>query len=314
MPEDYCTKCELALPGDGSYVSCKGCQGTMHFDCTTIKNTTYSGMSRSRKEQWRCEFCRIVNRLATLIPGKLEPEIAPSLESIKTFMSRIEKQIEVCIETQNNLGKKYDQLLQKHNDLLLKTNSLENKIDKLITSNKENDGKIESLTCRLNILEQENRNTEVVIYGLAQREGELLLDIVTNIGKKLNVQLNTDDISRLYRIGRRGGAGSSDARRGGPCPVVVGFSSFKKREALLKAGKNAKIENGDICGGNASGPIRIYEMMSSYNNKLWWEARSKAKESGWKYVWFAGGKIRARKQDGDKMLIISTANDVGKLL
>ncbi|KAK9736596.1 Calcium-activated BK potassium channel alpha subunit [Popillia japonica] len=259
-------------------------------------------MSRSRKEQWRCEFCRIVNRLATLIPGKLEPEIAPSLESIKTFMSRIEKQIEVCIETQNNLGKKYDRKMMEK-------------------------------------LKQENRNTEVVIYGLAQREGELLLDIVTNIGKKLNVQLNTDDISRLYRIGRRGGAGSSDARRGGPCPVVVGFSSFKKREALLKAGKNAKIENGDICGGNASksfkkreallkagknakiengdicggnasGPIRIYEMMSSYNNKLWWEARSKAKESGWKYVWFAGGKIRARKQDGDKMLIISTANDV----
>lgn len=309
----YCTKCEEELPKDGNFVYCFGCESNLHYRCTTIGESTYSRMGKARKEEWRCELCRLDDISKKNVSKTVDSNITSVLHEIKTSIKGLSEQIRNCVAAQALITQQYEELREKQDQLFKATSSFESKLNELTTLISVKDEKINELTILCRTLEQESRNHEVVIYGVLQKEKESIYDIISNIGKKLDVNILPSDIEASYRM-RQPASKKPESAGGNPPPISVRFTSLAKRNEVLKKKKAISITNGDIVENGLDGKVYINEMMTTYFKKLWGDVRTQARISNWKYVWFKDGKIKAKKQDKGKTIVISTMDDVSKLV
>ena len=87
-------------------------------------------------------------------------------------------------------------------------------------------------------LEQYGRQENIRILGVAERtderdDGE---EVVTNVAKALNVELNPElDIQRVHRLGKK-----KKGPKAKPRPVIVRFASYRKRMEFMY--KKSKLE------------------------------------------------------------------------
>lgn len=63
-------------------------------------------------------------------------------------------------------------------------------------------------------------------------------------------------------------------------------------------------------GKDSDDRIYISEEMSPGNKHLYWLARQKRAAGMLKYVWFTGGKVRYRRQDGCPAIIVNSIEDL----
>lgn len=60
--------------------------------------------------------------------------------------------------------------------------------------------------------------------------------------------------------------------------------------------------------------VRLFDNLTTFNNKLLWLAKTKAKEINYDFVWSKEGKIHARKQPGGRAIRIACEEDIDKIL
>ena len=57
----------------------------------------------------------------------------------------------------------------------------------------------------------------------------------------------------------------------------------------------------------------IFEQMPYVLKELRWKAKCRASEKGWKYIWFAEGKVLARKIENSNVIRIATEGDLEQI-
>lgn len=101
-----------------------------------------------------------------------------------------------------------------------------------------------------------------------------------------------------------------------PCKqdIIIQFKTREARDMWLTKKKERKnLTNGKILGTSSKDKVYVNEHLTNSNKRLLWLAKNKARAAEWKFVWFANGKILARKKEGQKAIWIRDEKDVERL-
>lgn len=213
-------------------------------------------------------------------------------EDIKEMKASLDKQSDLAFENSNRL-KKIEEVALKQ----------ENAIENLLAENRALKEKINVLEVRLNQAEQGQLSNSIEIRGISPTVGETPDGLVCSIGAALGIKLGVEDLDCVERKRHR----REDPR---PPPIVVRFVRRTVRDEVIRLRKVKRDFSTRHLGKDSDDRIYISEEMSPGNKHLYWLARQKRAEGKLKYVWFAGGRVRYRRQDGSPVVIVNKKEDL----
>lgn len=172
------------------------------------------------------------------------------------------------------------------------------KVSKLEKENHE-------LRLEINFIQQVNLNNSLVVYGVPKSNNIDDISIVQRIAAKLDIQVLRQDISETFRLRVKSGEDHP--------PLVVKFVRRSQRTELIEKKKKKNLKTSDIDLEGDSKRIFLNEYLSKNNTELLKYAKT-LKEHNYKYIWPSGGRILAKKKEGDKPIIIPDRAKVDELL
>ena len=137
------------------------------------------------------------------------------------------------------INTKFDGLNAIVQQLQTENLQLSNQVFELSTENQDLKAKFNRQFYAHDALNQHGRHVNarflnIVEPTLAQGEKEDCIKPVLEIAKKMNVPLSEEDIERCHRLGKPRTNGTSR-------PIIVRFSSFRKKKALMKNKKSLRL-------------------------------------------------------------------------
>ena len=148
------------------------------------------------------------------------------------FQNEVKKQLKEILDSMKNIS---DQINEIKNELM----AAKRDISKITEENNKLKQIINLNTFKVDSLEQYGRRENLRIYGIPESNENIDDDgeqIVHDIAKLLNVDLDNWDIQRAHRLGRK--------RSNKPRPIIVRFLSFKKRNEILNS--KSKLKNNQV--------------------------------------------------------------------
>ena len=300
MSGSKCNKCNLAVPVDGDFVFCKGCDSALHYDsCSGLKKTTYQGKSQEDKNNWRCKPCRDLKKTGQTTPSGDSQTFSFSdagLDAIEDLKREFRESFKnfTCEITASN------------EKLLLKVNELEGTVTSLQKQVKEKDIVIHNLSHQLYHLDQYGRNKNLEIENVEYKKEESVEEIVLNLAKELSIDIVRSDIDAAHRLP------SKDSKR--PPKILVQFVARKKRDSFLAKRKAGITSDRLVPGGNQKLKIYINENLTLFNKELHYQVKLRAKENNFKFVWVKQGKVFVRKDESNKSIKILSIEDIDKYI
>lgn len=344
---DVCSECFENLPVEGDFVTCHKCDRKMHFGCSTLSEKSYRKMSAAKKEEWRCATCRreaanpsiVIDGTSKTAPAVTTPTQPPPkrtrsasspdvntdrntnnnnstlLDEIKNLRNEI-FEIKSSCEFVANKYEQINQHMALNNDLLKK---LSTEIKELKENNLKKDEQITAMETKINTLEQQLIKNNIEIKNIPPTVNENLIEVLKAVGKTINYEINTSDITDIFRTKTK------DHKRS---TIIASFSSYTCKTHFIKNAKSLrKVELDKIRESMTSVQNREQQTRETYGEKLvfvnsqltptnkhlLWLAKNKARECNWRFVWEASGKILARKAENGEAIHIATVNDVNKI-
>lgn len=312
-----CGGCEGGIVSEEESVGCDGfCEQWFHIKCANLSKKRFQTLCKNKGEKWFCKNCQqeylnssistsqdrnsrnsrdeilseVLRKLGTLDTivveqQKLRSSFEHSIASISEELKSVKLELTKISEVNENLATKVATLENKNNQMT-------NDLSKLKTENE--------------LLKQYTRMNNLEIHGIPVLKNEDVTEIVKNLGKVLQVQVNNSDIDCCHRL--------PASRPEMPPPLLVKFCSRGKKNEILYAKKSRKEHLKSVeLGINApSRPIYINEHLTEINKLLHKQARD-LKKAGYKYVWTRDCKIYARQHESAKTHRIQTEEDVQRL-
>lgn len=120
-------------------------------------------------------------------------------------------------------------------DIEVKVEAKKQELSKLQKSIDTHHDKIHNLEVATNQLEQYSRRSCLRVFGIKESPGENTDDIVCDLAtNKMGVTLTQDDIDRSHRTGAK------KPNAGRPRPIIIKFTSYKKRSEFIRARRKLK--------------------------------------------------------------------------
>lgn len=312
---DTCVKCRQELPDDGNHINCKGCSGSLHFECSTVSMKTYNAMSKSKKDEWRCDSCRNGSKISLLQKSveKLENKVDQLLKKQES-VDKFDKKLDEIIKSQEFISNQYDEAMKKLIEVTEKLTNIGKFQQEQDRINKEKDKEIEELKLRLNAVEQEQRNREIILRQVPENRDENLSQIICKISNKINLEMNLEDIESAYRIKSRISTGKANNEVGFIQSIALKFRSRTKRDLFSSLLKKANVKSADIMENGSNQYIRGYDMLTPYYRNLLFATKQRVIEKKWKFCWFGQNQVKCRKTEGSRVISILKESDLEKIL
>ena len=329
-----CNKCEKPLPAN-DFVVCGGCQSSFHYDCSVTKEK-WTRKNTATRKKWKCDSCCDRTKLPTgddkkntdsdgegeenltdsieveirNQPGQHEVQANNDIDEIKKVLYQIKQAVSELPELKREFSEVVKSLnfaherivdLQKENDALkleLKTtNKKVEELDQKITNMAKIETQVKQVEAKQNDKDQYERNRNLEIANVATCRNEVIEDTMERIAHCFGVP-NYDfiQIDKVHRLPAKKDPSISS--------IIVQFKYRHDRDHWLNFKK--KIVTNDACFGGGN-PTRIFlnEQMTPYYRQLFWKTKEFAKENELKFVWFKDGKLRVRRDEGSKEVIIA---------
>lgn len=188
-------------------------------------------------------------------------------------------------------------------------------IQKLKDSHKEKDEQITVMQAQINRLEQQQIKNNIEIKNIPPTQNENLLEIVRSVAKTIKHDITISDITDIYRTRTKNAEKST---------IIATFHNYKAKIAFMQntrairpltiAKINQHLESNDkVSEVYNNNNIFINNLLTIANKQLLWQAKKKAKEEGWKFVWENAGKMFARREERVEALFIQSMIDVNKI-
>ncbi|CAN7943562.1 unnamed protein product, partial [Ixodes hexagonus] len=339
-----CESCRKTISPDGRHMSCSLCEHDYHLGktCSGIADSTFATMSTEKKEKWRCKLCRFKSNhsdlegaadvipeaisqsdstlLATQImainqkldslvlletsvdtllelPGQVEELLLlkPCIDQIKTSFEQVRSSI-------TSLEKKYDSLLTTVSAHTTDITDLRTEVGALKATVSEQADTILSLRSVMNEAEQFSRRQKMEIHGVKVAPGEAPASIVAELADKLGiVEHQPTDVVLVHRL--------SGKRALNP-PILVKFTSVEVKDRWVQARGKLRLLSTD------DSPERVFfnDNLTQTNRELFWLARTRGKELGYKFVWVKNARIFARKRKGAPHVRILQQSDLNLIV
>lgn len=344
-----CIKCVLPLPGDGKFLTCVLCRNGYHLSksCSGVAEATFSGMGATRRENWKCTTCRtgelrsgtgtvadvslgapcdvsqeqarhalVTGQLAsisqtlnqllslktsvdTLLPL---PSKVDELLALRPIVEELRSTVEGLQTTVDSFGARYDSVLALAvtNEESIKTMQAE--VCTVKVTLEEQSLEISRLKNELNDSEQYSRRSNMELHGLPFTPGEDLRKVMEDLSQKLSLPvIRSSDVLAIHRLPKRRDLAPT---------VLIKFATIELKNVWMSARARLQTLHDD----ESQQKLFFNDNLTQTNRELFWMARTKGKESGYRFVWLKNGKIFARKGEGCPALRIGTANDLQKLI
>lgn len=165
---------------------------------------------------------------------------------------------------------------------------LHNKIDSLEAENVNLKQRVLKLETALDNVEQYSRRNCLKISGVPESTEGTTDDIVCNIARAIDVDLNINDIDRSHRLGK---SPSSVEGRERPRDIIVKFMSYRVRAKFYKARVQTK--------SRGYKGVFINEHLTKARSKLLYEARRRVKSKQLKNAWSNDGAVMIKLNDAN---------------
>ena len=181
----------------------------------------------------------------------------------------------------------------------------------------------------LDALGQYGRLDNLKIEGVEVQQGENTDAIVKELGRVLDVEIKSEDISTSHRIG-----GNSNEQQPDTSNLPVGTITrkrktpsiivrFTRRELKIKLFEARRQLQSNINTPAKFKNVRIYEDVTPMRSRIMYELRTRDSRQMFKYVWSRGGRIYCLKPEDvvprghtgqrTKPTVINTPEDLKKV-
>lgn len=220
-------------------------------------------------------------------------------EELSTAMSRLSnkfdgetKNIAKLLKSFDFMSKEFEQL-QKRFDGLIKSNK---ELKKDVQQLKENEA---ALTNRVAVLEnyvvqtkQNNNANHMVVTNLPQFSKDTdLKKVICKIGEQVGCEMNEADFLDIYQ---------TENKITKTYPIIVKMKRNELKAKCMRYRKDRKlIDIRQICSNleNNNKNINFHHLIEKEIANLMNKAKEKAKEAGFKFVWYGNNAILVRKDE-----------------
>lgn len=274
-----CKECNSKILRSDDNIQCaSSCKRLFHRKCITELT------GDADPKIWTCDLCKKEDNLMTYMKK--------NFKDLKDLTKGIE-------ESQKFMSDQYDDIRKQLSEITLLTG----KVKKLEEENLKKDLVISELNVRVNALEQYSRKNNFEIRGVSKTKDENVEEVVLKIAQKLDVVMTLNDIQNAHRL---------QAAPGKIPSIIVKVVNYKKKMEMLNK-KQKTITNSIIFSNpQEQGKIYIDDHLSAFNKDLLWKTKLRAKEHGYKFVWWKN-KILVRKNEQSKAFQISSEKDIKKI-
>ncbi|CAN7985824.1 unnamed protein product, partial [Ixodes hexagonus] len=334
-----CDACQKGILPDGRHMTCAVCDHNYHLGktCSGIADSTFTAMSPDKKEKWRCKVCRSKSNRADLegadvssdaisscesttlaaqilainekldpllslkasvnslleLPGKVNELLLlkPSIDLMKVTVEEVQTSI-------SSLGKKYDSLLATVSAHATGMNELRTEVVALKDTVSEQAHTIQSLQTELNDADQRGRQHIMEIHGMNVIPNEALPSILAGLADKLEIAGHQSaDVVSVFRL---------PGKRAINPPILVKFASVAAKDKWMQARSKLR----QLSRDNPPETLYFNDSLTQTNRELFWQARARGKEHGYKFVWVKNARIYARKDEGASPVRIQQRSDL----
>lgn len=292
-----CYSCRKVLHDIDSVLTCGQCEFSFHCgECSGVSENTLKGKREQYRKSWKCEACRAGGgKSGTSAPApRTDSEILTKLAEmdrklssllvIPNKMTEIEKSMQM-------LSDQFDKIQYRQDIQEKEIKEVKRKVEKI-----ESTGAPEQL-CRLEsdleALEWRSRRLNIEIHGIAETEGENLLEKVNSLGAQLEMQpITSHDVVAVHRL---------PAKTGKARGIILRFVRQETRDAWIAKRKVLREKRNRVF---------INENLTSRTRKLLAATKEWAKDADYQFVWHANGKVLMRKSSGEPVTVVKDVNEL----
>ncbi|XP_044766182.1 uncharacterized protein LOC123322304 [Coccinella septempunctata] len=165
------------------------------------------------------------------------------------------------------------------------------------------------LNDRVNNMERHSRQNNIEVQNFSYKSGENSVDVVYKIGFSLGVQVDPHSVDYVTRVPTT----IKDKHKN----IVVRFTSKYKRDDFLAAYRKKRLAMGVTHAGlvmaNVAEKVFLGEHLTLANKIIFKQARTLAREKGYKYVWTQSGNVLVRRNDASRIIHVLSEADLSRL-
>ncbi|XP_045454931.1 uncharacterized protein LOC123664432 [Melitaea cinxia] len=216
----------------------------------------------------------------------------------------LEKEVISLKESTQFTSDEQDAIKNRIQTLSCTTKIVEEMRQEIIELKKQNT----ELRTDINYKEQMERILNLEIVGLPEDKGENLINIIIAMGNHFGVVLEHNDIIQANRVTPK------IKILGRPRVIIAKLRTRLLKDNLLSASRKRRITTTDINLKGEGRPIYINEHLTVQNKQLLKKAKDTAKKREFLYTWTKNGRIFVRKGDTSPSILISTEEDLRRIV
>ncbi|CAN7938933.1 unnamed protein product, partial [Ixodes hexagonus] len=324
---------------DGRHVSCSDCNSDYHLgqSCSGIAEKTFTTMGQAKRDKWRCRTCRgkdsqlgssdrtmeasqnveLLSSQLTDMNKKLEGLLAlkgsvDSLLSLSVQLNELpslKPLVESLRETVNGVQQPmaffsadYDRILKLATANEQTGKALQNEMSHLQSTVQQQASELQEIRGALNDNEQHSRLAKLEVHGLTFSPGEDLMSFASNLAEQLQIShFHKADILAIHRL---------PVKRDKTPPILIRFASVSMKESWMEArgALRSLVQDGSLP------KLYLNDNLTRANKKLFWQARQRGKERGYKFVWMSRARIYAKKAESFVPIRVNHLIDIEKIV
>jgi len=159
-------------------------------------------------------------------------------------------------------------------------------------------------------LKQYDRRQNLEFHGVPRLENENVTQIVLDLVRKLDVNINEDDILIAHRLPQKQSFGQARASKSAnkhPTIIAPSVSRYERNQIYASRFNAKNIEEFPVDGMDK---LYINENLTQRRKQLFWLTKQKAKDMDYSYIWTYNGQIYEREDKNSDRLHIKHESDL----
>lgn len=160
----------------------------------------------------------------------------------------------------------------------------------------------DELNRKVNDLEQYSRMENLVISGIPREENENVRQTIVKLVKKLNVNLENNEISTCHRLSNQGMAG-----------IVARINNRDKKMEMIRKSREKKLNAKDM-GWEEDQNIYVSNQLTGFTMGILKAAKKLRSENKLEFVWEKEGKVYVRKNETSPAIRITDCEQLEEII
>lgn len=284
--------------GKGLRLQCGRCSGYFHLDCGNVSEVD-ARLMQAQKTSWTCPECvtNISRRSSMFFSSPRTSDVG--IAELKTMIKDLQEEVKGFKRSMDFMNEKFEEERER-NKIMAEMFSELSKDNQVLRS------RIEALERNIRTDNIQKVKQKLCISGLPltdENKAKAVPDDLVKLCSKLKVPATAADFTQIQHYTTKNGVSLS-----------VSVSSLELKNRILAARSQEGKITLKTCGlGAAETPIFINEELTKEVYVLFKSAK-RLRDKGFKYVWHKNGKILARKEDGDRVILIDSEDFINKLI